>query len=464
MKQGTGKHMQQNNTENEVQEEVAVQAKPKKKKSTLVIIICAIILLAIAVSVFVVATKNAREEEQRQNQEKLNAIMTSETFVDGISVGGVDISGLTVEAAKQKLENENAEVVGDVTIVAKYAADDYEKKLTKENMGITADLDAVLNEALEAAHAATYEEAEQIIADIKQNGKNYDIAIKADDEKLKAIAEEISDDVDVKAKSATIKLGDSGIEYVKEQEGKTLDEDAFVETIKERIENKDFSEVNIELKTSQPKLTVEDIKGKYVKLGSCTTSYSGSTSNRKFNVKRAAQRINGVVVNPGETFSMNGTIGDRTYKNGWKSAAAIVRGSTEQQAGGGVCQVSTTLYNAVVKSDLKIVHRQNHSSKVHYVDPGLDATINTGSIDFTWKDNKDKPVMIKASADGSKLTVSIYGPAFDTSEYDEIKLSSSYVGTSSSGKMTYQSYKNYYKDGKKVKSEKLDRSTYRPYN
>lgn len=117
MKQGTGKHMQQNNTENEVQEEVAVQeAQPKKKKSTLVIIICAIILLAVAVSVFVITTKNARAEEQRQKMEKLNAILTSETFVEGISVGGVDISGLTVEEAKEKLKDQNAELVGDVTI------------------------------------------------------------------------------------------------------------------------------------------------------------------------------------------------------------------------------------------------------------------------------------------------------------------------------------------------------------
>lgn len=465
MKQGTGKHMQQNNTENEVQEEVAVQeAQPKKKKSTLVIIICAIILLAVAVSVFVITTKNARAEEQRQKMEKLNAILTSETFVEGISVGGVDISGLTVEEAKEKLEDQNAELVGDVTIVAEYDADDYEKKLTKKNMGITADLDAVLEEALTAAHASTYEEAEEALAAIKENGKDYDIALKADEDKLADIAEEIADEVNVKAKNATIKLGDDGIEYVEEEEGKSLDEEAFVQTIKERIENRDFSNIKIELKTTQPKLTLSDIKGTYVKLGTCTTSYSGSTSNRKYNVKKAAEKINGVVVEPGETFSMNDTIGDRTYSNGWKSAAAIVRGSTEQQAGGGVCQVSTTLYNAVVKSDLEIVHRQNHSSKVHYVDPGLDATINTGTIDFTWKNDTDKPVLIKASADGSKLTVTIYGPPFDTDEYDEIKLSSSYVGTSSSGKMTYQSYKIYYKDGEKVKTEQLDRSTYRPYN
>ena len=173
MKQGTGKHMQQNNTENEVQEEVAVQeAQPKKKKSTLVIIICAIILLAVAVSVFVITTKNARAEEQRQKMEKLNAILTSETFVEGISVGGVDISGLTVEEAKEKLKDQNAELVGDVTIVAEYDADDYEKKLTKKNMGITADLDAVLEEALTAAHASTYEEAEEALAAIKENGSS----------------------------------------------------------------------------------------------------------------------------------------------------------------------------------------------------------------------------------------------------------------------------------------------------
>lgn len=461
--------MKEQNTENVTQEEEVLTQEeeaqpnpPKKKGKTLAIIICAIILLAAAVSFFVITTKNAREEEQRKKAERLNEILTSETFVDGVSVGGIDISGLTTEEAKELLEEKNSELVGDIEIIVDCG--DYQKKLTTKNIGITADLDDVLAEALTAAHRSTYEEAEEALAEIAANGKDYEVTLVANSKKVKSVVAAIAKKVDVSAKNATIKLGSDGIEYVSEVEGKELNQKSLISTIKKNVKKGDFSTIEAEIETTEPEITKADIKTTYVKLGSCTTSYGSSNSNRKFNVEKAAKLVNGVVVDPGETFSMNDTIGDRTYANGWKGAAAIVRGSTETQAGGGVCQVSSTMYNAVVKSDLEIVYRRNHSSKVGYVPAGLDATINTGTIDFKWKNNTDKPVLIRASANGSSLTVSIYGQAFQTDEYDEIKLSASYTGTSSSGAMNYQSYKIYYKDGKKVKSEKLATSSYRPYN
>ena len=197
--------------------------------------------------------------------------------------------------------------------------------------------------------------------------------------------------------------------------------------------------------------------------------------------------MNATVLAPGEVFSTNECLGDRTYANGWEPAPAIVGGTTEDQAGGGVCQVSTTLYNAVVKADLEIVYRRGHSGTVGYIPRGLDATINTGTIDFQFKNNTSSEILLISYLKDKNVCIDVYGEAFATDEYDEIKLTSKQIKTiSPPGKMKetvdkskkpgyrevvikrksgsmWQSYKHYYKDGQLVKTEELDTTTYRAY-
>ena len=140
-----------------------------------------------------------------------------------------------------------------------------------------------------------------------------------------------------------------------------------------------------------------------------STDYSKSSTERKHNISLAAKTLNGTFVDVGGEFSFNGTVGARTEKRGYKRAKIIVNGEFVEGVGGGVCQVSTTLYNAAVRAGLKLTEFHAHSLSFSYVSPSADAMVNSGSADLRFINDTHNPVIIKATANGSKLTVKIYG-------------------------------------------------------
>ncbi len=160
-----------------------------------------------------------------------------------------------------------------------------------------------------------------------------------------------------------------------------------------------------------PKVTAAELEAEFTDCVIAThrTDYSTSSSNRKENIRLASEKINGKILNPGEIFSFNDVVGPRTAGNGYKMAHVYVGNKTVDGLGGGICQVSSTLYNAVVFADLEIVYRTNHSMPVSYVPLGRDATVSYGTIDFKFKNNKDTPIKLEAIPDGNNLTINIYG-------------------------------------------------------
>ena len=152
-------------------------------------------------------------------------------------------------------------------------------------------------------------------------------------------------------------------------------------------------------------------------LGSYSTTFSTRNVNRTTNIKLATAKINGTVIMPGETFSYNQVVGQRTAAAGYKSAAVYLGGEVTTGIGGGICQVSSTLYNTVLLSNLEIVERHNHGFNTGYVPVGRDATVSWGGPDFKFKNSRNYPVKILASVSGSKLTVDVYGLKSDN-EYE----------------------------------------------
>lgn len=140
-----------------------------------------------------------------------------------------------------------------------------------------------------------------------------------------------------------------------------------------------------------------------------STNYAKSSAERKHNIFLAAKSLNNVFVDVGGEFSFNKTVGARTEKRGYKTAKIIVNGEFTEGVGGGVCQVSTTLYNAVVRAGLKVTEFHAHSLSVSYVLPSTDAMVNSGSADLRFMNCTHNPIIIKTVADGNKLTVKIYG-------------------------------------------------------
>ena len=149
------------------------------------------------------------------------------------------------------------------------------------------------------------------------------------------------------------------------------------------------------------------------------TSYSSSSEERKCNIATACKSLNGTLVPSGEEFSFNRTVGERTEKRGYKKAKIIVGGEFVDGVGGGVCQVSTTLYNALLLAGLKIIEYHPHSLPVSYVAPSFDAMVNSAWADLRFINNTKNPIIIYAIADGQRLTVKIFGQKLE--EYIERK-------------------------------------------
>ena len=142
---------------------------------------------------------------------------------------------------------------------------------------------------------------------------------------------------------------------------------------------------------------------------SAYTTQTTKDNNRNTNIKLSAQAISGVTVQPNEIFSFNGTTGERTAAKGYKEAPAISGGQSKDEVGGGVCQTSSTLFNAVARADLEIIERNPHAWPSSYIEKGLDATVNWPGLDFKFRNNTEYPIFIIAGYDNRKVTVNIYG-------------------------------------------------------
>ena len=186
--------------------------------------------------------------------------------------------------------------------------------------------------------------------------------------------------------------------------------DVDIEKIKAAIKSKK-DKYEIQVGITPPKVSAADLKALLFKdrMGGWTSNFSASNQGRTANVKLSASRINGTTLLPGEVFSYSKTIGSRTAANGYKVANVYVGNKVEEGIGGGICQTSSTLYSAVLYSNLEIVSRTSHSLPVSYMPPGQDATIAEGSIDFKFKNNTDYPIKIVCSTGSQSVSCSIYG-------------------------------------------------------
>ena len=179
----------------------------------------------------------------------------------------------------------------------------------------------------------------------------------------------------------------------------------------EELLKEDKEEYTIPLKITKPKKTINNLGEEAFPdlLATFSTRFDGSNYNRNTNIKLAAKKVNGTVILPGEKFSFNTIVGSRTIEAGFKEGTAYVGGKVVPDVGGGVCQVSSTIYNTALLANMQIVERSNHMFTTGYVAASRDATVYYGSLDFVFKNSRKYPIKMVASANGGVGTVSIYG-------------------------------------------------------
>jgi vancomycin resistance protein YoaR len=242
--------------------------------------------------------------------------------------------------------------------------------------------------------------------------------------KLIAFVQNIADKINIESKDAKFEI-DKGVaenqlrvkQFQPAQEGRNLETDQTVDLIIHSLTTDSPAEITLPVVKTAPKITTDSVNNFGIKqlLAQGISNFSGSIENRIFNVGLAASRLHGAMVAPGEIFSFNKTIGDVSGTSGYKPAYVIKSGRTVLDDGGGVCQVSTTVFRAALKAGLPITERTAHAYRVGYYEqgfpPGLDATVFSPSVDLKFKNDTDFYILIQAYTQGTTLYVDLYGTA-----------------------------------------------------
>ena len=433
--------------------------------------------------------KAAVEERLVRDPLIVNLQLSDGTNLYPASGEGIDTLLASTKVAQEEEEDDDA--VDPAMKAAEAAADTEPEPETTdptdaESIGIrlNIDVDKAVTEAFSLMRDMNVP-YDTFMLQVQQIASGKDVAPVPgyDIDSVNRFIEYLSEFLDTPAVNSSITMKDNQIVYTLEAIGHGIDREALVETIL-NTDPLSGKTISIPIHDLEPTITQEMLQSKFVLRGSYTTSFSDSTKNRKYNIRFGAEKINGIILKPGDVFSANDTLGTRTRKNGWKNAGAYESGEVVQQAGGGVCQLSSTLYNAALYADMEIVERRNHSMPVHYVDRGRDATINSvgNIIDFKFRNNTSSDVIIMAYTDGNILHMEIYGVPFETDEYDRIEIRTkqrgsvsiktvyeyddskpaSYSKTITKGSKGYtvQTYKDYYLGQTLVKTDDLGISKY----
>lgn len=432
----------------------------KKRQKTIkiaVITVVVIIVLLIALTAFAIPT------------------MFSNKIISGVSIGGINVSGLDKAQAVKLIEEK---VTPRQKEIVKLKYGEYEKELPMEQLEVTANIEKAVDEALSKGRAENIFSNNFAVIASKFRKQDIGLEINYNEEELEKILTEIGAEIPGRVQDYTYNIEENELIITKGKDGIELDVDKMKNDISDGIKNisKEFKnereisvkevkageidiekiynevhtepqdayivedpfqvvvdkdgvdfaitmdeaktilaeskeEYSIPLKITKAQKTVASLGSKAFPdlLGTFTTRYDAGNVSRTTNLAIACKKLNGQVIQPGEVFSYNKALGKRSVENGYKEAAVYVNGGVENGLGGGICQISSTLYNTVLFANLGIVERHQHSFTTSYVDPGRDATVVYGALDFKFKNTRKYPVKLEAYIKSGVATVSMYG-------------------------------------------------------
>jgi len=331
-------------------------------------------------------------------------------IVAGVTIAGIDVGGLTREEATAALR-ETLERQDKSEIILRHPNKPDTWRRTLGMLGAEPNLDSALDQALAVGDAESV--AQRVINGDKPRGVAISIPIEIAENASKAWLRQIAHRLN-RAPSDAHAFAQKGVGLTIDRPHKTgtrLEMDAtWKEVLSFGDGLFDGSEATVLLTSTEPKITNADLSPLGTLRSAYFTNYASSSSNRKSNLALAASKLDGHLLKPGEVFSYNNRVGPRTESRGWKTAHQFQDGQIVDGIGGGVCQSSSTLYNAVLMGGLKIVERHNHSLPVAYLSPARDASVSYGHLDFKFANNTDGPLYITAAADGKKFHIRLYGP------------------------------------------------------
>jgi len=385
----------------------------------------------------------------------------SNKIASGVRIASVAVGGLDREAAQEQVRQWAHQQL-NLPIVLEAPVSDKKWSFTLAEIGGRFQVDDAVDAAWQVG------KDDNLFERLYMSSRERNVVItpdfKVDLAKLELRIAKIGKEIRKPAKNARAKMDTKGnlLLAAKEEKGVTLDEKATKEALLKSgvAALADGETATLVITEEEPKVMSGDLGKMGELLGSFSTNYSSSPSNRKANVALAASKIDGTLLAPGEVFSYNGCVGPREVEFGWKMAHQFQDGLVVDGVGGGVCQVSTTLYNAVLQADLKVVSRSNHSMTVAYVRPGRDATVSYGNTDFRFANSTPGPIFLGARADGDRLTFRIYGT--QKPERRVLEIYSGEARSLAGGGFTVTSYRRVQLSDGTIKTEPIASSSYRP--
>ncbi|MDO5378316.1 MAG: VanW family protein [Clostridia bacterium] len=407
------------------------------------------------------------------------------TFFPGVTVDDVDLGGMTMQEAQAIFSGRQQQAAETFSLVV--SSGDKRWLITSQEVPVTFNAETMLERAYAVGRTGTFEERWNEIERVREQGASFTTGFTYDRTAVRRLVEIIGDSLDVEAKDATLDAFDIAgrtFTFTEASSGYRIDRDALEADILAALDAHAYDRVITPSgETVEPSVTRAQLEGLFGRISSFSTTTTRD-NDRNTNIAISAGALNGRVVKPGETLSFNDCTGQRTGEKGYREAGAIAGGVLVDDTGGGVCQTSSTLFNAVVRADLKIVKRYAHSWPSSYVNKGEDATVNWPSLDFVFENNGKFPVFVVAWYEDQVVTVEIYGQLLENgmtidleSEVTQTLTPSDEVlytldeslpeGTRKAGRKkrtgyvvdTYKVYKD--SAGAEVKREKLWTTTYR---
>lgn len=330
----------------------------------------------------------------------------------GIYAKDMDLSGMTTKEAEDKIRA-YVDSFGDAEITLN-AVDGGTIVATASELGLRWGNEGILYEAANFGRDGDILQCYKELRDLEYSNKVYDIVLDFDKSKIRSLIEENAEQYNQEAVNATMVRTDGGFQITEGQDGIVVDTEASTNAVYDYLSdewNGTDCAVDLVITVDEPVGKAEDLAQVKDVLGTFTTSYSTSGGSRSANVANGCRLIDGTTLFPGEEFSAYDAVCPFTEANGYYMAGSYLNGQVVDSLGGGICQVSTTLYNAVLLSELDVTERYNHSMIVTYVDPSADAAIAESSgKDFKFVNNTDYPIYIEGITTPNKnITFTIYG-------------------------------------------------------
>lgn len=369
-------------------------SKSKARRNILFTVATVVMLGVFATSAYAIASNN----RVKQWEDKI---------YPNIKVNGVDLSGKTKEEAVEMLKNSFEEKINSKKINVK--VNDKIFTLGYSDISPEFNIEETIDKAISIGKSSNFFSKKSWIDG--KNNEDLSLEFNYDETKLEPFKTSIKDSVKTGSKNASISISNGKISITPEVDGTKVNEDELNNKLKDVIDgsiDKDL-EIVVATEIDKPVITKDELSKINSKISTAQTNFSSSTSERASNVELATKFCNGKLLMPGEVFSYNEVVGERSAARGFKNAAVFVGDRVEQDVGGGICQVSTTLYRAAMEANLKSTERYNHSMLPGYSLPGLDATVAWGLLDYKFKNSYDFPVYIESYTSNRNVIFNIYG-------------------------------------------------------